>query len=241
MDHFEYLMGLARPVLFNNEYEEFPYSSHGSCVILCYRGQIYGLTAKHVIGAYEAHQVMLPYEAGSHEHLPFEDAGIIETDIEDDTDHKDLAVFTVCRERLNVENLRPETVFDLNGNRFQSRTPRSKYFIAGFPNELNDVQYENQLISQQGLVIPVELVQEHRFYGVDQIRFLNSGDLCSFQGFSGAGVFSITPTQEGRGNLRFEGVMVKGSRESMLGYLIRYDVIEGYLESIRIENSTSQQ
>jgi hypothetical protein len=46
------------------------------------------------------------------------------------------------------------------------------------------------------------------------------------------GVFSINPSATRRGNVRFEGILVRAIVESMLGLAIRADFITDYLNGI---------
>lgn len=53
-----------RPVFFQNDYEEWPYSTDGGTMFIVeFRGRCYGLTAKHVLKGYEPSQLVVARDA----------------------------------------------------------------------------------------------------------------------------------------------------------------------------------
>lgn len=228
----KYLLGVTRPVCFDNQSKQWQYSTHGSAVIIEASGKLFAITAKHVVSGYQHDQILFSYVPGSEFFVPLEHVFEVKTHLDDDTDHKDIRVFSLWEEHLDRSKLPNTAYFPLSANAAQPRTERARYFMVGYPHDLNSTDYESDKLIHQGLIISLDLERENRFVGVDQYRFRNTGELASFQGFSGGGVFSITPTAPGQDNLRFEGLLVKATVESMLGYAIRADFITDYLNGI---------
>ncbi|WP_341404550.1 hypothetical protein [Luteolibacter soli] len=135
-------LGFTRPVWYNNEDPNWKYNSRGSAVIISKRSRLYALTSAHasILNGYKPHQMMFPYESGSHQFLPIENISTIETG-EEDTDHVDVILSTVSRD-FNIEEVSQDSYFDLSWNIAQRCTDHTKYFVAGYPNELNNVDYE---------------------------------------------------------------------------------------------------
>jgi len=236
MNEFEqaatFLLGVTRPVCFDNETNEWRYSTNGSAVVLRTNGKLFAVTAEHVVRGYKHRQILFPYVPGSEFFLPLEHVFEVRTPITNDTDHKDIRIFSVWEKKLNKKQFPIEAAFSLSANLAQERNETTKYFIAGYPNDLNSANYETLKLVHQGLIINLTLEHENRYLGVDQFRFSNTGELSTFQGFSGGGVFSITPSAPGRGNVRFEGILVRATLESMLGLAIRADFIANYINGI---------
>lgn len=236
--HVRYLFSLARPLMFDNRHNAFRYNSRGSCIIVKHRGKYFGLFAKHSLtrNGYQAKQAMLPYNWKSGEHLPVAAMHIIDTNLEDEPDHKDVIVVTADARKLVPRKLKGGQVAEFVPNMYQERTTNTRYFITGFPNEENIVDYEMKHIKRSAIIIELDLDIENRYVGIDQYRFRESGGLLSFSGFSGAGIFSLTRNGDGRANLRFEGMLIKGSVESMLGFALRWDLLQNYIDGIIREN-----
>ncbi len=231
----ETMLGFTRPVWFDNESENWEYGSHGTSVVLRWEDRLFVVTSAHGSKSYRPDQVMFPYESGGHHFLPIDNVFSIDTGEEDDTDHMDIRVFSVCDKLFDPSKISSNKIFDLSWNKFQSRTASAKYFLAGYPNELNEIDYEKKHAKQTGTLIPLELNNLDRFKGMDEYTVSNRGGLQSLQGFSGGGVFSVTPTKPNQGNLRWEGILLKGSIESMRCYVLKSDFVRSYIEGISQE------
>jgi hypothetical protein len=230
------LVGMVRPVVFENDSEEWKYSTNGSAVVLRCCGQLFVVTADHVLTnqGVEPRQVLIPYRTGSHLFLPFKSHHVLSRPIKAEDDlHADLSIFKVDAEKIESPGIDEEMFFDIGCNGHQARMPNTRYFMAGHPSETNGVDYERNVLEHQAAVAPLDLDTEEAFVSVDKFTVRNAAELASFAGFSGCGVFSITPDGTGRGIVRFEGIVVHGSRESMTCFAIRADFISKFLQAIQ--------
>jgi hypothetical protein len=225
----------TRPVSFENDDPDFPYSDHGSCVVLGYRGRTYAVSALHVPDGRHPREILVPYEEGSHKFLPVKEAFTIQTDEDDDSDHKDVILLEIWHEKLDLEAWNPDLCFSLDSNHLFYEDSPPRITISGYPNELREVDYDEQCIRYQACHISGSIAKRDYSLGIDQIAFDNEGGLKEFKGMSGGGVFSFRDVAPGQTAPRFEGILLRGTPESLLGYILRTDYIRSYIDRQQCE------
>lgn len=219
----------VRPVAYDNNDQSWEYSTAGSCVLLSYRGSFYAVTALHVPSGYSPSQILIPYEEGSETFLPIREAFTITTSVDADTDHKDVMFLEIWREKLDKNLWKPQLCFDLASNDQAVTTEQSRYWFSGYPHELNGADYDRSALYHQATHISGQLVKRNRFIGVDEIAFDSGAELQSYQGFSGGGAFSFTPVGEGMAHVRFEGLILRATIESQIGFILQGNLIKNYI------------
>jgi hypothetical protein len=220
---------ITRPVLFENDDPDFPYSSHGSCVVLEYRGRKYAVSALHVPDGRHPREILIPYEEGSLLFLPVKEAFTIVTEEDDDSDHKDVILLEIWSEKIDQEAWNSDLCFQLDSNHLLFSDLPHRITVSGYPNELRDVDYDDQCIRYQSCHIPGSILKREYSLGIDQISFHNDGGLREFKGMSGGAIFSFTDVAPGQTRPRFEGILLRGTPESLRGYILRSDYIRSYI------------
>lgn len=226
------LANIVRPLIFDNEYEGYEHKTQGSCVVIEYKTKYFAITALHINSerGYEPRQFMVPYSSGSNLFLPMKEVFWVETSENDDTDHKDVFFIEIPREGIEEEKLDRDTVWDFFENADLDTTRDTKYVVYGFPDELQQIDTDEKVIRNQRFSVSAKLEAKDCYLGVDQIKFDGNAGLNSFSGMSGGGVFSLTPNGDGKYLGRFEGILLRGTPGSLLGYFLQRKFIKAYLE-----------
>ena len=208
----------SRPMCFENKVEEYEYSLKGSCFVVRHLGHMYAITAKHVTKHFEPNQVLIPYKLGSEKFLPISNFMIVQTEEEEDSDHKDIMVFEIA-EHLLDKDFDSSTVYDLD-NPTSNLPKRCKLIIHGFPSELNGVDYDKRHFDFRRFSYSAEYYGKMPFYFVHEMKFNCDCPLSSIDGMSGGPVFwifNLSPTQAMGG---LAGIMLRGTVESKVGYFL---------------------
>jgi len=108
----------------------------------------------------------------------------------------------------------------------------TKYIVHGFPDELQEIDFDKKVMKNRRFSVSGKLQSSECYLGIDQIKFDGSAGLNSFRGMSGGGVFSLTPDGDGRYFNKFEGILLRGTATSLIGYVLKREVIQKYLEKI---------
>ena len=226
------LANIVRPLVFDNEYEGYEHNSLGSCVVIEYASRYFAITALHnnKNGGYKPKQFMVPYSLGANLFFPIKEVFSVETSENEDTDHKDIFFIEIHREEIDEDKLNLDTIYDFSENSNVSITEKSKYVVHGFPDELQTIDFEKKVIKNQRFSVSGRLENRDCYLGVDQIKFDGNAGLNSFSGMSGGGVFSLTPDGDGKYFSRFEGILLRGTTTSLIGYVLKREVIQEYLE-----------
>lgn len=228
------LANIVRPLIFDNEYEGYEHNSLGSCVVIEYASRYFAITALHnnKNDGYEPKQFMVPYSSGSNLFFPMKAVFSVETSENEDTDHKDIFFIEIPREDIEEDKLNLDTIYDFSENSDVSITGKTKYVVHGFPDELQNIDFDKKVIKNQRFSVSGRIENRECYLGVDQIKFDGNAGLNSFSGMSGGGVFSLTPDGAGKYFSRFEGILLRGTTASLIGYVLKREIIEEYLKKI---------
>lgn len=228
----------TRPISYDNDDAEWEYSTRGSCVVLRLNERLYGATALHVPKSYNPSQIMIPYEEGDDHFLPMCEAFNVSTTEMEDTDHQDILFIEIWREKLDTMRLKATSIVDITADTHKETNAETKYMVSGYPFSLNSVDYDAKRIHHQAVHIYAGVEQRDCYLGVDRIRFHSDADLKSstdrpddnpFNGLSGGGVFSLTPNGLGDAIVAFQGILLRATASSRIGYVLKTDFIKHYL------------
>lgn len=226
------LANIVRPLIFDNEYEGYEHNSRGSCVVIEYASRYFAITALHnnKNAGYEPKQFMVPYSSGSNLFFPMKAVFSVVTSENEDTDHKDIFFIEIPRGGIEEDKLNLDTIYDFSENPDVSITGETKYVVHGFPDELQKIDFDKKVIINQRFSVSGRLEKRDCHFGIDQIKFDGNAGLNSFSGLSGGGVFSLTPDGDGKYFSRFEGILLRATATSLIGYFLKREVIQAYLE-----------
>jgi hypothetical protein len=107
------IMNCIRPVCFENDHADYPYSIRGSCCLVRHKERLYAITAKHVTTDWRDDQVLIPYRFGSSHFFPIGSRLEMRTDELEDTDHLDFVVYEVWEDELEAKEFDPSCTYTL--------------------------------------------------------------------------------------------------------------------------------
>jgi hypothetical protein len=219
---------------FDNEDEQFPYSCLGSCFIVRYRQKLWIATAKHVIAGagYQVSQAMAPYSLASGHFIPIRGAYAFD-DIPDHPEATDVIAFEIDEALLDRAMLDVSAVHDLDS---QPAIPPSlanyRIIVHGFPDELNEVDYETKKLYRVRLSIMASDPQTGYLTGCVRIQLMSDGTIADARGFSGGPVFLVPDTDGTDQAPRLWGIITNGSIESKIFNFLSIVVFKNLIDHV---------
>ncbi len=210
-----------RPILWENEDRDYPYSVGGSSIVIRIFDRLLLLTAGHCLQnkGYSINQIRVPFRLGSQAYMRIDlEARIRAKNPEQLSDDEfDVAFLRIIGPSCEAEPL--EEGEYLTVEQFEPNPYHLPRQLSGFPTVLQRQNFESGSFGGDGITIG----------GIDDgptpdagCRFFKSIDLLNIpaDGLSGGAV-----TSDVLGNLQLEGICVKGSRGGNLDF-VRFVSIE---------------
>ncbi len=219
----------ARPVCFDNKVEDYDYSLQGTAFLVRFHGELFAVTAEHVLKNYRPDRVLIPYEVGSEHFLPFDDAFRFHTQETEDTDHCDLAVFSVAERKLDKALFDEGKVYNLDAERRFPVPDGMKLVIHGFPDPINEVDYDARHLAMRRLSITANARGLSRFLGMKELDFDTDAKMSTFSGMSGSPVFAICPINPQQSATMLDGMLLRATPESRHGFYLDATVIRNVI------------
>jgi hypothetical protein len=219
----------ARPVCFDNKIEDYDYSLQGTAFLVRFHGALFAVTAEHVLKQYRPDRVLVPYEEGSEHFLPFDDAFRFRTQETEDTDHRDLAVFSVAERLVEKAFFNEDKVYNLDAERRFPVPNGMKLVVHGFPDPINEVDYDARHLVMQRLSISASACGNSQWIGVKQLHFDSDASMPTFSGMSGSPVFAIRPLNSSQSDAMLDGMLIRGSPQSRNGFYIDAIIIRNVI------------
>ncbi len=210
----------SRPVCFDIRIENFEYNLQGTAFLVRYHKALFAVTAEHVLHEYRPDQVLIPYELGSDHFLPFDDAFRFRTQESEDTDHCDLAIFSVAERMLEPTCFDETKVYNLDCEVPFSVTKGMKLVVHGFPDPINVVDYDERHLAMQRLSISAKAGGASKFIGVKELDFDSDAEMPTFSGMSGSPVFAIMALNSNQSAAMLDGMLIRGSPQSRHGFYL---------------------
>ena len=221
------------PVCFENEDDTYKYCLQGTAFIIRYKSKLFAVTAKHVIEKYKPTQVALPYEIGSVHFLPLGCGFQMRTQEFSDTDHMQGVIFPVVEEELEDGFFHECNVYNMDQAPHITTSPATdgtKLVVHGFPDELNEVNYDERHLEIQRLSLSAIDAGLSEYKCIKKIQFDDNAWMSTFSGMSGAPVFIIQPYPPNRSRVELAGMLLRATPESCLGYYLDEIVIRRIIE-----------
>lgn len=186
----------SRPVLFERECSEFPYSLSGSCFGIKYKHQYLIVTAKHVLDNFnEDDNISIPYVLGSDNFLPINNLNTIAyCTFMDDTDKFDIAILNIEDKLLN-ENFDPNSFFEIE-ECLADITSFDKCVIYGFPQEINGIDYDDKKIRVQRQMLEADNIKKSPYDYCFSFETKNESKKY-LNGLSGSPIFGLKENGKG--------------------------------------------
>lgn len=210
----------SRPVLFENNVENYSYSMLGSCFGVEHANELYLVTAAHVLKAYTADQVRIPYGDMNRNFIPIGQGANFNNYHTDDTDRFDISILKLSDLAIDNDNFEKNTFTNLN-NQIREYTNFDKILVCGFPSEINWIDYDIGKIRNQRLMVTAALIGNSISDGCYEIEFDETPTLQSLDGLSGSPVFGLRFIQsENAYYTQLLGVLIRATRASSKGHFV---------------------
>jgi hypothetical protein len=221
----EELMRCAKPLIFENEDEDFSYSIQGTIFLATYENRHFGITAKHALRNRTKESVRLEFNPGDKEFLPLNAMHLPSTPVGDE-DFADLAIFEVESKMVNPEIFSSGHFLDL---KYFSQLPCLFYrdsvlVLKGYPSEKNSVDYERKVIHTQAFACEAAFSGPGESTHCSKISFKDLALVEDLDGMSGSPVIKFDRTAMGFAYV-FAGVLIRAGRAAAAGRIINCDVV----------------
>jgi hypothetical protein len=216
----------AKPLIFENEDEEFSYSMQGTGFLARYGGRYFGITSKHCLRTRTRESVRFELDETGEEFLPLKAVHLLEENNNADWDFSDLAFFEVEPNLVESANLQGHHFLDIDYFIRLDCTlkPNAILALRGYPSQFNWVDYERRVIHTQAFAVDGVFggAAESRHCGI--VKFPDLAKIDNLDGLSGSPVFQFEKNKGGFSHL-FAGVLIRGSKEAGRGMFIYSSVV----------------
>jgi hypothetical protein len=231
------ILKCARPVLFQNDNEQWPLSLGGTAFVVRFRGRHFVLTAKHVLRDFQFSQFRVQLHPDSNQFIPLTGMYTLrDKDPDDfgrDEDQFDIAVWTTADEHLVPGVFGNAEPYDLRG--FDALTvfnPNADYLFCGYPIEGREYDSDRRHMHQTALSGRAQYVRRTPYACLHQVSLVLNDQVSNLDGFSGSPVFQVN---QGEGKYSYEafaGMLVRGTRESAIAYFVEHRRIIELMEYV---------
>lgn len=207
-------------MLFENDDSMFRLSIRGTSFLAACRGRVYAVTAKHNVNDFAANQYRIPACFGSNYMLPFEQPFTAQLHHED---FEDFVIVPIRESATPIEDFDPSCASPVETTGINWPAVKTVR-IAGFPTELNDLNYEIGRIEYQPVLLAAEVLAAPNSDGIGTVKVFDIGTLKSFDGLSGS------PVYDGK---RLIGIVLRGSQDTAVSQVIHFldsRVLDGLIE-----------
>jgi hypothetical protein len=225
----EALLSIAQavqPLVFETGLDAIPYSTAGTVFLVSFENRWYVVTTRHGLRPESPPAICVFPNDCSRRIFSLRNVFFVPSaDVAED--FVDLAVIDIDpRYQLDPE-LRQAQPLDLSVLYFddwESRLDDHEIYLLGYPNELSHVDFEDQFLRTDRVVLRGETIDRSPIDHLYQLILSDTRALVSFSGLSGEPVVAVSESSKGRRAL-FCGMAVRGTPGSGLVHFIPAQVI----------------
>jgi len=222
----------ARPVLFEQQTGEYRYWGKGSSLLISNSRNYYWVTAGHVLSNLNASVLSLRICPSDNTRisLPFDSKTIIDKELGDDEEYKDILLLRIDLQRFDESADAPLTAQDIDQGTLAAEDllPGAELWVIGYPAESNFIDYDEQTIRSTRSVLRAvydgRSVSEH----CHRLKMECSIKLESYDGLSGSPVFHLMPRAVRGETLQYPllvGMLLRGTASSSIAHFVSSRVI----------------
>jgi hypothetical protein len=229
------LLLCSHPVRFENLNEkEYIYSDGGSCFVVFYGKDYYLITAKHVLNGYLPEQLSVLIDEKADDLIPFNLKVEPEKRNISSSEYEDITVFRIEKALLTFQQLNSLNALDLD--KFKSIPSNlnkdDKLLFTGYPGHNRGINYEKQILKAQRVSMEGIYMGKYAEDHFHRLKVIDLGGVTTFDQFSGSPVLKYKSTNNGKYNVSFAGMALRGSLESQTIYFVDALIIYSILDSI---------
>lgn len=195
------ILSTAIPVIIETGAEEWPYSVRGTFFTIKILGELYVITARHVVDGNNTNAVFFRYRNDSRFSLPL-DIEIRNTNYTDENspEYTDIIMYRVKKDEI-TEDIKFIS-YDLVNEPWKSLKRDDNLIIRGYPSELQDVRADG--VKEQAVIIDGKYLSQSQIEKCHDMALFPTEEFTFHDGYSGSPVFLLNNAL-----LNFVGVLVK--------------------------------
>jgi hypothetical protein len=232
----EAIYRIARPLIFETEYAQYPYLIKGSSFFISNEPHYYWITASHAIdiNRESVKDLRIFPSDTSKISLPFNEQYEIKRHGDDDEDFKDVFLLRIDMKRFDRFGDSCITALDIDVGLLppESLVEGDELCLFGFPAARNHVDFDTRTISQFRLALRA------RYIGLGLSAHCHTAvveaptDLDSYDGLSGSPIFAkrrVNSAETGASML-LVGMVLRGTAESRCIHFVSSTVINDFVK-----------
>lgn len=182
----------ARPVIFETRVHSAPYAVSGTSFLLTFRGRLFAVTARHVVGSHPVEGILIFPSDESRQPLRILQWWQLPNDTQD-RDRADLFLVEVDPRAMKHKDRKASHAFEIDILPTDWYAPRfnSQFFVFGYPKSHNEVDYEALSISTKQFLLTGKYLRATSSSDCHEIAVTNPLGLETFNGLSGSPVWSL--------------------------------------------------
>jgi hypothetical protein len=227
------------PLLFSNDDSHFSYSLGATCLLVRFRQGYYGITPAHCLRGRHVKSVCIGADDQSKSFLPIRKSRAINKSDSLDTDWCDLAFLEIADDQLPKEELARRTFFELDDHlsRELQLPSEAPLLFKGYPYEISKVEYDLREIGRLAFIGDARFRGHSESKGCGMLKFNDLSGIGDANGLSGSPVIHLD-VLDSQSQPMLAGVLIRGTKESMLGHFIYSGVILNVLRQITDSRGT---
>jgi hypothetical protein len=208
------LVNCALPVLSEYDSDEYPYFFGGTCFLVKHRGDLFVVTARHVLKQKPVEDLRIPRRPSSRTFLTLRTSWTAPDELLqcEDPDQYDWQIVRADWPELDADDPL-SSVLDLDA--IPSATMKVlpegyKMVVRGFPTQLSAIAFEAMRIKWQAFAGTGMYVGPASWHKCHTLRLDEPDAVASYDGLSGSPVFVVWPAGEGRFQPALAGIVLRG-------------------------------
>lgn len=200
------LFKLSRPVLFEQEDEDYPYGGQGTCFLCAYRDTLFVITAAHVFASSVPETLRILPTDHATDFIGIDRHYKLAATKAEDGAAADLTIFRVSEADVTVDDI-PEAA-RLDRWRPPILDSETKLYAVGYPDDKREIDYAGCRIQYAPDVLEFDSPGPSSLSGHIEMSFSSAPLHTSLSGFSGSPVFTIRD-DGGRASCGFAGILTR--------------------------------
>lgn len=209
------LAASVQPLIFETGISDFPYSTLGTTFLVGYEGRAFVFTARHTLYPDNLSPVCIFPSDCSQRLLPLKDVFFVSKDYVAE-DFMDLAIMEIDMAKIVDAELGQASIIDLRlaSGDWLSLPESSDFAVIGYPEEHSLVDYDQETIATQRVALQGRYLGPSSIPYLHELEILDTLSLATFDGLSGAPVFSWTWRSGRPAQISFCGMVLRGTASS---------------------------
>jgi hypothetical protein len=230
VDELDKIRQCARPVIFATDVAEYPFSIGGTAFLVGFGGNVFIITAKHVVRSYPPEKLVVYPSDKSNKHIRISNWW----NVCEETGNTECSDIIICKADLGLISkkdrknsyllaLSPPNSIEWFDSRFTAT-----FFLCGYPHDTNEIDNETLQINTGQVLLPARYVGPSEAVGCYKLRAENPLNITNFNGLSGSPVFCIQTKNPFTDDL--------AQKPKFCGMVLRGSPAEGFIHFIPAEN-----